>query len=153
MFQVGSVILVENQIFDIGRDNSKTQIDHSKKRPAIIIAETEDCFYYLTLTSKSGNGTFYYKTNETIMNKGKIKIEENIKRQYVQIRHIYKKKIYGAVEITRISDINLFYLLSRVYNFHQNKDYNNFKEIEKNLLTKMKELVQKLKKEENKKIN
>ena len=153
MYQVGSIILVENQIFDMCKDNSRTQIDHAKKRPAIIIAETEDYFYYLTLTSKPGNGTFYYKTNGTIKSNGKIKIEKTTKKQYIQVRHIYKKKIYGAIEITRISDVDLLYLLSRVYGFHEKRNYNNFEDIKKELLLEMKKISQKLQNKENKKSN
>lgn len=151
MYQVGSIILIENQIFDMANDNSKTQIDHSKKRPAIIIAETNSDFYYLTLTSKPGNGKFYYKTKETIIGNGTVKLEKYFKKQYIQVEHIYKKKIYGAIEVTRISDLDLFYLLSRVYQFHENRDYNNFKDIQKDLLIKIKEISEKLKQDKNKK--
>lgn len=79
------------------------------------------------------------------MANGSVKIEKELKKQYIQVRHIYKKKIYGAIEVTRISEMDLFCLLSRVYRFHENKDYNNFEDIKKSLLIKMKEISQKLK--------
>lgn len=151
MYQIGSIILVENQIFDIGYDNVKHQIDHSKKRPAIIIAETEDDFYYLTLTSKQGSGTYCYKTNETILTNGTIKMEKEPKLQYVKLRHIYKKKIYGAIEITRINDQDLLLLLSNLYSYQKNSNDKLFKEIEEHLLKKMKEIALNLENNKNKK--
>lgn len=133
MYQIGSIIIVKNQIFDMGKDNSKTQIDHSKRRPALVIAEDDDSFYYITLTSKSGKGCVQYYT-------------EGEKKQFVQIRHIYSKEIYGAIEVSRVSDSDLFDILIKLCKFHENKHYNNFDKIEKDLLKTIKDLAIKLNK-------
>ena len=131
MYQVGSIIIVRNQIFDMGKDNSRTQIDHSIKRPALVIAEDDDFFYYITLTSKSGKGCVEYG------------VEEH-KKQFVQIRHIYSKKIHGAIEVSRVNDSDLFDILLKLFKFHENKHYNNFDKIEKLLLKTIKDLAIKL---------
>lgn len=146
MYQIGSIISIENQIFELGKDNTKTQIDHTKRRPALVIAEDEECFYYLTLTSKPLKGCVGYLTNETIKSNGKINYSKENKTQYVQVRHIYSKKIYGAIELTTISDEDLLYILINLYEFHKTRDYNNFDKIEKNILETIKNLVIKINK-------
>lgn len=145
MYQIGSIISVENQIFELDNCNKKTKIDHSNKRPALIIAEDQENFYYLTLTSKPVKGCVGYLTNETI-NKGKVKCAKENKIQYVQIRHIYTKKIYGAIELTTISDNDLLDILLKLYEFHETSNYNNFKKIQKNILGTIKILTIKLNK-------
>lgn len=146
MYQIGSIIIVENQIFDLGKNNRKTQIDHSNKRPALIISEDEDCFYYITLTSKQGNGCVGYYTNETIMPNGTVQCHKEKKMQFVQVRHIYSKKIYGALELTRISDNDLLNILVLLYQFHESRKYTNFDKVEKNILQTIKSLSVKLNK-------
>ena len=141
MYQIGSIIFVEYQIFDLERDNSRTQIDHSKRRPALIIAEDEDCFYYLTLTSKARRGCFGYYTNEIIKSNSTVQCIKEKRIQYVQIGHIYSKKIYGAIELTRINDDDLYQILINVYEFHKTKGYNNFNKIEKSILKTIKNLA------------
>lgn len=144
MYQVGSIILIDNQIFSLGRNHYKTQLDHADKRPAIVICEDEDNFYYLTLTSKPRNDRFCYNTKETILRKGLIKEEKEEKKQYIEIKNIYKKRIYGAIEVTRLTDEVFLQLLMKFYSFHKDKNYKNFKEIEVNILKQIKELTLKL---------
>jgi len=137
MYSVGSIILIDHQIFK--NDNSHYQIDHCKKRPAVVIAEDDENFYYLTMTSKKKDISYSY-------NDGK-------KDQYVRFEYIYNKEIYGAVEVNRLDDNNLLNLLIEFYNYHQDKNEFDFKRIEKNVLKSIKELTIKKEKQKTKRKN
>ena len=73
MYQIGSIILIENQIFK--NEETHYEIDHCKRRPAVIIAEDDNYFYYLTMTSKEHSKQHsLYKNNKV---------------QYVRIDNIF----------------------------------------------------------------
>ena len=129
MYDIGSIILVENHIFKNTKGVRKYEIDHCRKRPAIVIAEDSENFYYLTLTSTKGKDFRQFKFH----NKNK--------ESYITLENIYEKKIYGAIERERLSDKQLLELLQKFYNYHVNKQDPMFKKIEKLVLAKIKELV------------
>ena len=129
--------MIDNQIFK--NDDSHYQIDHCKKRPSVVIAEDDEFFYYLTMTSKNKDISYLY-------NDGK-------KDQYIRFEYLYKKEIYGALEVGRLDDINLLNLLIEFYNYHQDKNENDFKKIEKNILKFIKELTIENKKQKIKQKN
>lgn len=129
MYDIGSIILIENHIFKNAKGVRKYEIDHCKKRPAIVIAEDSENFYYLTLTSTKGKDFRQFK------------FRSKNKESYITLENIYEKKIYGAIERERLSDKQLLELLQKFYNYHVNKQDPMFKKIEKLVLAKIKELV------------
>lgn len=129
MYDIGSIILVENHIFKNTKGVRKYEIDHCRKRPAIVIAEDSENFYYLTLTSTKGKDFRQFK------------FRRKNKESYITLESIYEKKIYGAIEREKLSDKQLLELLQKFYNYHVNKQNPMFKKIEKLVLTKIKELV------------
>lgn len=127
MYGIGSIISIEYQIFNNGYKNSKYEIDHCKKRPAVVIAEDEKNFYYLTLTGTKGKSYRQYEIDYQ-------------KKSYITLDNIYSKKIYGAVEKNRLSNKELLMLLIKFYKLHNSMKQKKpmFKRIEKIVLNEIK---------------
>lgn len=126
MYNVGSIIIVSNQIFRDGK-STRTSLDHAPRRPALVISEDDEFFYYLTLSSSPGKGRIKFNTHNRV--------------QYVEKRNIYKKHIYGAEEVDATPDKELLKVLLAFYDFHKDKEYPEFKNVEKDVLLTIKKLL------------
>ena len=119
LYSRGSVIIVEHQIFYDLKSN-KHIVDHSNRRPAIVISEDDYYFYYLTMTSKPGKSRVSFKLSG--------------KNQNASIRNIYKKPIYGAIEVDFLEEKEFLKILKATYDFHKNINQGEFKTIKNDLL-------------------
>lgn len=134
MLEVGSVIVIENQIFKANnnKNNFMSRVDHAPKRPVVIIAEDDDNFYYLTLTkdSRKPHTKFSYITS-------------NGQTSYVTLENIYQKRIFGTKELDCLQGETLLELLMDFYKYQSTTKKTDplFKKIEKLILEKIKELT------------
>ena len=120
MFQEGSIIFITDRLLltnDIRLKGVK-QFDRAKKRPAVVVGEDSDYFYYVTMSSKKGRFMFSYDTDKYITPQGKIIMLSSNRTQYIEIRNIYKHVICGFAEIDCLEEQTYLELLKSLKKYH-----------------------------------
>ena len=141
MNEEGTITTLEHRIF---KDKEGTSIDHTKRRPVIIICDDGNDFYYLTISSKKSkyDRNFIYNTDTKIdcsrSVDPKVAILDTPMRQYINYTKIYSKEVCFVNSYYNLEDREYLNLLIKVYNYHQKRNTPEFKKIELSLLNQIK---------------
>ena len=120
---VGKIFWDSNLIFKKTGYSHIKQIDHAKKRPVLVVAENEEYFYYIKISSNMGCSS----TNVELFNRyGKSK------RCFGCIDQIYKKPMCFIKDIQTVGKSNMLetLIMLKIYNEKIDKDeyYDEIKE-------------------------
>ncbi len=133
MYEVGSIILIKNIIFkNVVIKNKvvkKCEVDHARKRPAVVIAEDENYTYFLKIGSRNITRSIIKYAQYPISNSK----ENNRVKGYISLEGIYKVPICYRDELECILDEDLLELLKSFCDFQENylmdEEYQNIKNI------------------------
>lgn len=120
---IGNIAIIKGIVFKDSKNNTSTP-DHAWEsgRPCIIIYESQEYFYFLSLTSTERNdinsiaSNQYFKLEENDLafkyknrykNEGKKKRKDTELHGFINLESIYKIPIYGLDEIGKLK-LNVF---------------------------------------------
>lgn len=141
MVEIGSIIYIEYLIF---KDDDGLNIDHTRRRPCIIIGEDDEKYYLLKLSS--------YQNKNNANRYLKLPSYAATKECYIDLQAIYTTKIAGYKELNYLDEKDLINALEQFYKYQTTiKEDENFLRIKMNILNTIKKLLNETKIEYKKK--